>query len=200
MIKLSEKDLLKMAVNAGHNVQIKKKTRNAFDRLNDATDIMNELGVNDKIYFNADSSICIIEFRNIAFLSNNDLLRIDNRDIYKFKMAWHERVHSLVQKVDLTAWSETKQSPLLIEFMYKTKNAQEYDPDAIVSAFKSVLDGLVNSGILVDDKVVNVPLIIPRQEKTKKENSLFIVLSKIGNVERFYSDTFNNVIKNFSNA
>jgi len=84
--------------------------------------------------------------------------------------------------------------------MYKTKNAQEYDPDAIVSAFKSALDGLVNSGILIDDKVANVPLIIPRQEKTKKENSLFIVLSKIENVERFYSETFNKVIKNFSNA
>jgi len=200
MMKLNRKDLLKLAADAGHQIETKKKTRSSFDRLNDATAIMNEKGINDKIYFNTDSTVCIIEFRNIAFLSNNDLLRIDNRDIYKFKMAWHERVHALIKQVDLTAWEETKKNPLLIEFMYKTKNAQEYDPDAIVSAFKSTLDGLVNSGILVDDKVANVPLIIPRQEKTKKENSLFIVLSKIDNVERFYSETFNKVIKNFSNV
>lgn len=108
MIKLNRNDLLKLAASAGHQIETKKKTRTSFDRLNDATEIMNQEGINDKIYFNADSSVCIIEFRNVAFLSNNDLLRIDNRDIYKFKMAWHERVHALVKKVDLSAWEETK--------------------------------------------------------------------------------------------
>lgn len=201
MIKISSSDLKKLSEATGTELGLpKKKARNAFDRLLDATEIMNEPGINDKIYFNDDSSICILEFRNIAFLSNNDLLRIDNREIYKFKMAWHHRVEELAGTTNLTEWNKTKNSPILVEFLYKTKNAQEYDPDAIVSAFKSTLDGLVKSQLLIDDKVENIPLIIPRQEKTKKENSLFIVLSKLDNVEKYYSNTFKKVINNFSKA
>ncbi len=182
-MKLTSSQVKKLTKSTGIIFE-KKKTRTAFDRLQDAIDIMNQKGVNDKIYFNDDYSVCILEFRNIAFLSNNDLLRIDNREIYKFKMAWHDRVDDLIKKIDISKWEDTKKNQILIEFMYKTKNAQEYDPDAIVSAFKSTLDGMVKSGLLNDDKVSDVPLIIPRQEKTKKENSLFIVLSKIGGVEK----------------
>lgn len=199
-MKLTNRDLKKMVQSSGQKIEGVKTGRTSLDRLIDATDIMNQKGINDNIYFNEDYSICILEFRNIAFISNNDLLRIDNREIYKFKMAWHNRVEDLVKTINLLQWDETKKEPLLIEFLYKTKNAQEYDPDAIVSAFKSTLDGLVKSGLLIDDKVSHVPLIIPRQEKTKKENSLFVVISKIGNVKRFYSDTFNKVINNFSAA
>lgn len=199
-MKLTNRDLKKIVQSSGQKIEGVKTGRTSLDRLIDATDIMNQKGINDNIYFNENHSICILEFRNIAFISNNDLLRIDNREIYKFKMAWHNRVEELVKTTNLLQWNETKKEPLLIEFLYKTKNAQEYDPDAIVSAFKSTLDGLVKSGLLIDDKVAHVPLIIPRQEKTKKENSLFVVISKIGNVERFYSDTFNKVISNFSAA
>lgn len=199
-MKLTNRDLKKMVQSSGKKIEGVKTGRTSLDRLIDATDIMNQKGINDNIYFNEDYSICILEFRNIAFISNNDLLRIDNREIYKFKMAWHNRVEDLVKTTNLLQWDETKKEPLLIEFLYKTKNSQEYDPDAIVSAFKSTLDGLVKSGLLIDDKVSHVPLIIPRQEKTKKENSLFVVISKIGNVKRFYSDTFNKVINNFSAA
>lgn len=199
-MKINNKDLKSLMNATGQTIEGVKKTRTSFDRLQDATEIVNQKGINDNIYFNEDYSVCILEFRNIAFISNNDLLRIDNREIYKLKMAWHTRVEELVKKVSLDKWEETKNHPILIEFMYKTKNAQEYDPDAIVSAFKATLDGIVNAGLIIDDKVSHVPLIIPRQEKTKKENSLFVVLSKIGNVERFYSDTFKKVINNFSNA
>jgi hypothetical protein len=199
-MKINNRDLKSLMKSTGQNIEGVKKTRTSFDRLQDATEIVNQKGVNDNIYFNEDYSVCILEFRNIAFISNNDLLRIDNREIYKLKMAWHTRVEELVKKVSLDKWEDTKKNPILIEFMYKTKNAQEYDPDAIVSAFKATLDGIVNAGLIIDDKVSHVPLIIPRQEKTKKENSLFVVLSKIGNVERFYSDTFKKVINNFSNA
>jgi len=201
MIKLSARELEKLSKAMGTSIEIpEKKKRTAFDRLKDATDTMNEKGINDKIYFNDNFTICILEFRNIAFLSNNDLLRIDNREIYKFKMAWHHRVEELVKTTNLTKWNQTKESPILIEFMYKTKNAQQYDPDAIVSAFKSTLDGLVKSGMILDDKVEHIPLIIPRQEKTKKENSLFIVLSRLDNIEKYYSETFKKVINNFTKA
>lgn len=197
MVKLTKKDLEKLG-NINNFTDIpKKKTRNSFDRLNDAIDIMNSDNSRDRIYFNNDYSACIIEFNNIALLSNNDLLRIDNRYIYKFKMCWHDRVVKLLNGVDLKNWEETKKSQILIEFLYKTKNAQVYDPDSISSAFKSTLDGIVKAGLLVDDKIDNVPLIIPRQEKTKNENSLIIVLSKLDNIDRFYSNYFKDVLKKF---
>ncbi len=197
MVKLTKKDLEKLG-NINNFTDIpKKKTRNSFDRLNDAIDIMNSDNSRDRIYFNNDYSACIIEFNNIALLSNNDLLRIDNRYIYKFKMCWHDRVVNLLNGVDLKNWEETKKSQILIEFLYKTKNAQVYDPDSISSAFKSTLDGIVKAGLLVDDKIDNVPLIIPRQEKTKNENSLIIVLSKLDNIDRFYSNYFKDVLKKF---
>jgi len=197
LVKLTKKDLEKLG-NINNFTDIpKKKTRNSFDRLNDAIDIMNSDNSRDRIYFNNDYSACIIEFNNIALLSNNDLLRIDNRYIYKFKMCWHDRVVNLLNGVDLKNWEETKKSQILIEFLYKTKNAQVYDPDSISSAFKSTLDGIVKAGLLVDDKIDNVPLIIPRQEKTKNENSLIIVLSKLDNIDRFYSNYFKDVLKKF---
>lgn len=197
MVKLTKKDLEKLGnINSFTDIP-KKKTRNSFDRLNDAIDIMNSDNSRDRIYFNNDYSACIIEFNNIALLSNNDLLRIDNRYIYKFKMCWHDRVVNLLNGVDLKEWENTKKNPILIEFLYKTKNAQVYDPDSISSAFKSTLDGIVKAGLLVDDKIDNVPLIIPRQEKTKNENSLIIVLSKLDNIDRFYSCYFKDVLKKF---
>lgn len=197
MVKLTKKELEKLA---GLNVDIgvKKKTRNSFDRLSDAVDIMKQDNSRDRILFNKDYTACILEFNNIAFLSNNDLLRIDNRYLYKFKMAWHDRVESLIKGVNLSEWEETKKGQILIEFLYKTKNAQVYDPDSISSAFKSTLDGIVNSGLIVDDKVENIPLIIPKQEKTKNENSLFIVLSKIDDIDKYYSTYFKDLIKKYS--
>lgn len=197
MVKLTKKELDKLA---GLNVDIgvKKKTRNSFDRLSDAVDIMKQDNSRDRILFNKDYTACILEFNNIAFLSNNDLLRIDNRYLYKFKMAWHDRVESLIKGVNLSEWEETKKGQILIEFLYKTKNAQVYDPDSISSAFKSTLDGIVNSGLIVDDKVENIPLIIPKQEKTKNENSLFIVLSKINDIDKYYSTYFKDLIKKYS--
>lgn len=205
MANMTLKDLeklginIKSSINNEDNLDTKKiKKRTSFDRLKDAIDIMNSSNENDKIFFNEDYSACILQFHNIAFISNNDLLRIDNRYIYKFKMAWHDRVHCLIDKVDLKDWECSKNGQILIEFLYKTKNAQVYDPDSIVSAFKSTLDGLVNSGLIIDDKQENIPLIIPRQEKTKNENSLFIVLSRLDNVEKYYSTYFKGVVKKYT--
>lgn len=195
-VRLNSKDLKKLlADNKLPNDTISKPiTRTARDRLNDAIDIMNAEGVDDKIFFNETHNICILEFQNIAFISNNDLLRIDNREIYKLKMGWHNRIEALVKGVSLEKWQRTKENKILIEFLYKTKNAQMYDPDAICSAFKAPLDGLVASGLIKDDNLDCVPLIIPRQEKTKNENSLYIVLSECPNIESFYTDTFKMVI------
>ena len=193
-IKLNNKELKKILIENKIEATVKKTTRTSEDRFNDAIDTMNNEGPNDKIYFNTEYSVCILEFQNIAFISNNDLLRLDNRDIYKLKMGWHTRIKSLVSHVDLSKWEIMKSKKILIEFLYKTKNAQMYDPDAISSAFKFTLDGLVHAGLLIDDSLDNVPMIIPRQEKTKIENSLYIVLSACPEIDNFYTDAFKMVV------
>src|ERR1044071_1080277 len=92
-----------------------KKTRTSIDRLKDATNILRTRPNVDKLYLSTDTMI--LEFIDIALVSNNDLLRIDNREIYSFKSAWHERVLDLLKGVDLSQW-KTKENPVVIEFLY----------------------------------------------------------------------------------
>lgn len=174
----------------------KEKPKNdSRARLKKATDIIRESDSRDVVYFNENFDICIIKLYNVAFLSYNDLLRLDNRSIYPFKMAWHKRLADLFKTVDMDEWIKNNSDEKVIEFIYKTKNGQTYDADSIASAFKSTLDGLVDVKILADDKESNLPLIIPRQEKAKGENSLFIVISCAGDINRYYSETFKKVLE-----
>lgn len=197
----SKKDIIEsISLQESKELFLKNKKRTSIDRLKDATCTLKKYPVADKIYLSKDT--IILDFIDIALVSNNDLLRIDNREIYAFKLAWHERVANLLKGVDLSNW-DTKNHPVIIEFLYKTKNAKNYDPDSIVSAFKSTLDGLVCSGVLKDDTVEHIPLIIPRQEKynigekkLNKINTLTIVISPANELEKYYTDTFKKVLKN----
>lgn len=179
-----------------------KPKRTAIDRINDAVIIIEQYPNNDKIYLHKDT--LILNFEDIALISNNDLLRTDNRKIYVFKKAWHERVAHLLKNVDLSKW-KTKTVPVVIEFLYCTKNAKRYDPDSIISAFKSPLDGLVEAGVLNDDTVEDIPIIIARQEKSttcpirdKKINTLTIVISPVNDISRYYSEAFKKITEKAS--
>lgn len=197
-INNKKKDKSVIEVISKEDVLNTKKTRTSIDRLKDATNILRTRPNVDKLYLSSDT--IILEFIDIALVSNNDLLRIDNREIYSFKSAWHERVLDLIKGVDLSNW-KTKDAPVVIEFLYKTKNAKVYDPDSIVSAFKSTLDGLVCAKILKDDTVEHIPIIIPRQEKyipkdkdDKKINTLTIVISPAHDITKYYTDAFKKIV------
>ena len=176
-------------------VSKKPKIKNdSKSRLRKAIELNKESDSRDAVFFNKNNDICVIKLHKVAFISYNDLLRLDNRGIYPFKMSWHKRLSDLFETVDMSEWMKSNCEPKLIEFIYKTKNAQTYDADAISSAFKFTLDGIVEVGLLGDDNQKNLPLIIPRQERAKGENSLSIVISNIGDINRFYSETFKSVI------
>jgi len=179
-----------------------KEKRTAIDRINDAVVTLEQYPNNDKVYMHKDT--LILNFEDIALISNNDLLRTDNRKIYGFKKAWHERVAHLLKNVDLSNW-KTKENPVVIEFLYCTKNSKRYDPDSIISAFKSTLDGLVEAKVLKDDTVEDIPLIIARQEKSticpernKKINTLTIVISPANDISRYYSEAFKKITENMN--
>lgn len=201
-LKLSETDLQKIIKNNKNLINensLKKENSNEKKyspkkRLNNAINLLktNDKS-NDKIYFNKDFSECILEINDITLLSFNDLLRNDNRHLFSFKKNWECRILNLLKHKDISNWENTKNQPILIEFLYKTDKF--VDPDSICASFKYPLDGLVKSGLLIDDNNKHVPLIIPRQEKrTEKFDSLIIVLSPLKDIKKYYTNSFQSII------
>lgn len=194
-IRISDRDLKKINLTNKDNKDKVIKKSNPKKRLENAIDLLKKDEKNeDKIYFNKDFSICVLELKNVTLLSFNDLLRNDNRHIYGFKKTWEKRIKDLVFMKDLSQWNETKKNPIIIEFLYKTDKF--VDPDSICAAFKYPLDGLVRAELLIDDDNTHIPLIIPRQEKrVEKKDDLIIVLSSLSDINKYYTETFKTLIK-----
>jgi hypothetical protein len=189
MIRLNKKQLEEL----GFTIQ--KKPRNSYDRLESSIEIINNNGKNDKISIDDDSKFCVIYFENINLLSYNDLLRLDNRKIFKLKKAWHKRIKKLTENISLKHWDNSR--GFILEFLYKPKHGLFLDADAITASLKATIDGLVHSSLLKDDNNNFVELIIPRQEKqdvSKKYSELSIVISPVDSLSKIYSENFKKII------
>ena len=174
----------------------KKKYVSPFDRLKNAISIMENSKKEDEVCFNLESGSCILILKDIKLISNNDLLRNDNRKVNKFKKLWHQRIIDIVKSNYIKEWDNIKNNEMILECLYKPSHGKFMDPDAISAAFKSPLDGLVEAGLLIDDKPKHLPLIIPRQEKNnKKRDDLIMVLSSIDDINKYYTNTFKNFIE-----
>lgn len=191
-IKLNKKDMKKFNINT---VDIKKNDT-PKDRLQRAIEKVSKNNYKDKIFFNEDFSVCILEINDTALLSNNDILRVDNRALNKLKKAWHNRIVSLVKNKDIKQWESIKSKQILVEILYRPSSGKFLDPDAISAAFKAPLDGLIEAKLINDDNLNHVPLIIPRQEKSliKGETQLIIVLSELKDINKYYSSFFYSLI------
>lgn len=190
-LKLSNKELINLGIID------KKKYSTPFDRLQKAIKIMKENGKNDQLIFNKEKKIIILKIENMKILSNNDLLRNDNRKIMTYKKLWHKRIKELTSKYDLSEWESFKKLPLILECLYETRSGKFMDPDAITASFKSPLDGLVESGIIFDDKIKNIPLIIPVQQKNKENrDDLTMVLSPAEDIQKYYTNFFKFCLEN----
>jgi len=190
-IKLTREQLIKFGVEVP-----KKKYTTPFDRLQKAISTMEFSEKEDKLCFDIKNETCALILKDIKLLSNNDLLRNDNRKIIKYKKLWHQRIYNLVSKNYNKDWDNIKKNKIILECLYKPSHGRFMDPDAIAAAFKSPLDGLVESGLLIDDKIKQLPLIIPRQEKNvEKRDDLIMVLTSINNVDAYYTSFFKSFIK-----
>jgi len=190
-LKLSPEQLKKMGIELPQ-----KKYVSPFDRLKNAICIMENSKKDDEIYFNIKEKFCILILKDIKLISNNDLLRNDNRKVNKFKKLWHQRIVNIVKDNYIKDWDNFKSEKMILECLYKPSHGKFMDPDAISAAFKSPLDGLVEAGLLVDDKPKYLPLIIPRQEKNnEKRDDLIMVLTSIDDINKYYTNTFKNFIE-----
>jgi len=190
-INLTREQLKKLGV----EVSVKKYTT-PYERLQKAIKTMEMSKKDDEIFFDIENKSCALILKDIKLLSNNDLLRNDNRKINKFKKLWHQRIFSLVNKNYLEEWDLIKENKMILECLYKPNHGKFMDPDAISAAFKAPLDGLVESNLLIDDKIKHLPLIISKQEKNKeKRDDLVLVLSVADEIEKYYTNFFKKIIK-----
>ena len=105
---------------------------------------------------------------------------------YQFKTVNYS-VSQKNAKGEWSKWSKTLPTELLINL--------DRDKHRFV-VYSEIIQ--LYSILKYEDKVENIPLIIKKKKKTKNENSLFIVLSKIDTIEKYYSTYFKDLIKKYS--
>lgn len=161
-----------------------KVKRTSFDRLNSAID-SNKFTFDDSLEIDVDYSQCVLRFDGASLVSNNDLLRLDNRDIFKYKKSWERRVKKLVTDDLIENWNKNWEGMVKIEYIY-SRMGNFLDLDGMSAALKAVIDGLVVSGLLVDDGQAEIPIQLPYQ--VKGESFLALVITKIDDPMDFFSD------------
>ena len=186
-MKMSEKDFKSLSKGK------KKKPRTCYDRLNEAVKTGFDFK-NDKIILSEKS--IVLNFKGVALLSHNDILRIKFDVMYRYIKLWKERVAYLVEQVSLNEWEKNKVKKLKIEFLYTTKNKQCLDYDSTIGAVKFVIDGLTESSVIFDDSIEFVPVVLSRQKQTKEENSLIVVITPIEEqeYEKYFSEEFKKLV------
>lgn len=185
MVKLSQKDLNRININQDSNKEKKQKT--PMDRFYSIIDF-NQNDTLDTINVTKDK--VIINIKNIKLLSNNDMLRIDNRKLTRYKNQCKDRIKNLVNKIDINEWqNNSKNKKIKLEYIYAPSHGKKMDTiDGISGAFKYLIDGLTLSNLIIDDSDEYLPVAISKQ--FKGSNEIFILLTLIDNIDNYYSPEF----------
>lgn len=193
-MKISQKDLNKIIKNKSSTTKsLGKVKRTYYDRLEEAIKTgfiysKDEIEISEK---------CIIlKFNDVVFLSHNDILRIHFKRMYRYIKLWKNRVKEICKDKNFECWENNKSKPMKIEFLYNTKNNEFIDYDSTMGSFKFILDGLTESGIIVDDSMDYVPVILSKQIKNKECNSIYVVITSLDmeKYENYFSEEFKNII------
>jgi hypothetical protein len=194
MVKLNNNELKKL-INKKSGEEPKKIYRTPADRFQDVLAFNKVNTFSDKISFQ--DNFCLIELNHIKLLSNNDVLRIDNRKLTSYKNQCKNRIKNLVNKKDnkYIKWLKfIENRPVKLEYIYAPQHGRKMDTtDGITGAFKYLVDGLVISGLLKDDTDDHIPFIIPKQ--FKGNDQIFILMTLIDNIEQYYSQELKSLIQ-----
>lgn len=146
----------------------------------------------DYCYF--DDSQFVIVLKNIRLLTNNDLLRIDSRKVTPYKNFCKNRIKNAIKEKDISKWKKaTENKKLKLEYIYMPSHGRKMDNiDGIIGAFKFLIDGLTINKIIKDDSEKYIPLAFPKQRKGN--NEIYILLTIEENEEKYYSESFKNLI------
>lgn len=196
-----KKEILKTLNKKGKKNSIKRSSSgegssSSYQKIKERFDeaiYKNNYSFEDKIVFNNNGEI-ILEFFNVDIVTNNVLLRVHNKDIYKYKKSWEKRVIKLFNKLsneEKEKWDNSLSFSL--EFLYSIPKKNFQDIDGLNAALKPVIDGLVLSGIIKNDKQENVPIQIPYQ--IVGNGVLRIVIKPILDINYYFTGTFKKIME-----
>lgn len=167
-----------------------KKDSEPTRQLKQAIRRLSDTDPDDSIFFNEDNTKCILYFKDVSLISSNISLRLGARRMNEYKQLWHKRVEKLVDNESLKKWEKSKEKKALIEFCYEVKG-NFLDFDGKMGSFKAPLDGLVEAGLLYDDKDEHVDFILPMQARTKTKNpNLIIMITAVEEESSLFSEDF----------
>lgn len=172
------------------NISKDKKQKSPMDRFYSIVEF-NKIDKYDNIDI-YDNKI-IINLKNIKLLSNNDLLRIDNRKLTKYKNQCKDRIKNLVKQEEINIWkNSSKNKKIKLEYIYAPSHGKKMDTvDGITGAFKYLIDGLTLSKLIKDDSDEYLPVALPKQ--FKGNNEIYILLTLIDNIDDYYSPEFKEI-------
>lgn len=192
-MRINQKELNKIIKNKNtNNSKLNKPKRTYYDRLDEAIKT-GFVFSNDEVKISSES--IVFKFNDVVFLSHNDILRIHFKRMYKYIKLWKDRVKEICKDKDFSEWSINKDYPIKIEFLYNTKNNEFLDYDSTIGAFKFILDGFTENGVIMDDSMDYVPIILSKQRKNKKNNSIYVVITplNLNEYENYFSKEFKNI-------
>lgn len=191
MVRISKKEIDKLLKIKSDPSFVEKKNKSPADRLQSVL-LFNQDNSNDSSFVDHDQ--LVIELKDMRLLSNNDLLRIDNRKLTPYKNQCKNRIKNAIKSLDIKSWKEyTKDKQIKIEYIYAPSHGKKMDTmDGIPGAFKYLIDGLTINKLIIDDSDKYVPIAISKQ--FKGNNEIYILLTIIDDVENYYSPQFKKII------
>lgn len=168
----------------------KSSSKNKISERFEASVEKNKSGYFDSIEL-IDASL-VITLKDVDLVTNNILLRVHNKEIYKYKKSWENRIKKLYTDFkDKSLWDF--ENVFCLEFLYLTPKRKFQDIDGLNAALKAVIDGLVLSGIIKNDKQENVPIQLPYQ--VEGNGDLIVVITPISNPVNYFTGTFRKLME-----
>lgn len=131
-----------------------------------------------------------LHFPDAKLLSNNTVKRMLDVQLTPYKDGWNKRVADLVYSCmpSMREWRKHVKYPLICEVLYLSTSPNLMDDDGLHGAFKVVLDGAVNAGIIEDDQKKHVVHIINWTEYSKGNPGLYVALFPAPSVTGYISE------------
>lgn len=172
------------------NINNKSNSKNKISERFEGSIEKNKSSYFDKIEI-VDNSL-VIKLKNVDLITNNILLRVHNKEIYKYKKSWEDRIKRLYMDFsEKYMWDF--ENVFCLEFLYSIPKRKFQDIDGLNAALKAVIDGLVLSGIIKNDKQENVPIQLPYQ--VEGDGDLVIVITPISDPVDYFTGTFRKLME-----
>lgn len=149
----------------------------------------------DSVEINKNEGSILIKLSPVKLLTYNVIMVNHNAKVNTYKRSFKERLVRLADKNKdkLREWTnDDRESKFVLEAVH-FKKGKFADSDSYSASLKSVIDGLVESGIVVDDSTDSILFTIPIQVKSEKE-MLYLKLKPEKCIKKYISPEFHDLI------